>query len=151
MAEPKNAIEDWNLRAAIRHDLRHLVTKHGLDACLNLTPDDVAERLLNALVVETPAPDAWKDADDKPLPEDDDIANAFPTESGRHNTYQDALRLVGARYSKGGLVALVNWLLVRSEMRRERIREVLVAYCGNEIGSSVALGRIDDLTTKGSR
>ncbi len=60
-----------------------------------------------------PRIDAWKDQDDKPLPEDEEIRAAFPTYSGRHDTYAQAMRLVGARHSKGGLVALVNWLLVR--------------------------------------
>lgn len=60
-------------------------------------------------------PDAWKDQDDKPLPEDEAIEAAFPTRSGRHDLYAEARRLVRARYSKGGLVALVNWLLHRAE------------------------------------
>lgn len=62
-----------------------------------------------------PPLDAWKDGDDKPLPEDEAIEAAFPTRSGRHDLYQEAMRLVGARYSKGGLVALVTWLLQRRE------------------------------------
>lgn len=61
---------------------------------------------------------AWKDQDDKPLPEDAAIDAAFPTESGRHDLYMEAMRLVGAKYSKGGLVALVNWLLHRAEKNR---------------------------------
>lgn len=51
---------------------------------------------------------AW---DEGPLPEDKQIEAAFPTRSGRHDTYAEAMRLVGARRSKGSLVALVNWLL----------------------------------------
>lgn len=47
------------------------------------------------------------------LPEDEEIEAAFPTRSGRHDLYQEAMRLVGARITKGELVALVNWLLVR--------------------------------------
>jgi hypothetical protein len=60
--------------------------------------------------------DAWKDEDDKPLPEDAQIHAAFPTRSGRHDLYGEAMRLVSARYSKGGLVALVNWLLHRTQV-----------------------------------
>lgn len=44
-------------------------------------------------------------------PEDPLIQAAFPTRSGRHEEYGEAMRMVGARYSKGGLVALVHWLL----------------------------------------
>ncbi len=65
-------------------------------------------------------PPAWKDQDDKPLPEDPEIEAAFPTRSGRHDLYGEAMRLVGARYSKGGLVALVNALLHRIEKAKEQ-------------------------------
>jgi hypothetical protein len=51
--------------------------------------------------------------DDTPLPEDAEIEAAFPTRSERHDLYGEAMRLVGARRSKQGLVALVNWLLHR--------------------------------------
>lgn len=54
--------------------------------------------------------EAWMDA---PLPEDAEIDRAFPTRSGSHAEYAEAMRLVGARRSKAGLVALVNWLLLR--------------------------------------
>lgn len=50
--------------------------------------------------------------DDRPLPEDAAIEAAYPTRSGSHREYAEAMRLVGARRSKGGLVALVNWLLL---------------------------------------
>lgn len=63
---------------------------------------------------------AWADDtdDDKPLPEDAEIKAAFPTRSERHDLYGEAMRLVGARRSKGGLVALVTWLLLRAEHQR---------------------------------
>lgn len=63
---------------------------------------------------------AWKDRDDKPLPEDAAIDAAFPTRSGRHDLYQEAMRLVGARFSKAGLVALVHWLLFRVDEANSR-------------------------------
>lgn len=50
--------------------------------------------------------------EDKPLPEDEAISAAFPTRSGSHDTYAEAMRLVSACHSKGRLLALVNWLLV---------------------------------------
>lgn len=56
--------------------------------------------------------DNW---DDRPLPEDTQIAEAFPTRSGRHDLYAEAMRLVGAKRSKGELVKLVTWLLLRAE------------------------------------
>jgi hypothetical protein len=71
-------------------------------------------------------PDAWKDEDDKPLPEDPEIHAAFPTRSGRHDLYATAMRLVGARYSKGGLVALVVWLLLKGEKNVERLRTMFL-------------------------
>jgi len=65
--------------------------------------------------------------DDRPLPEDAAILAAFPTRSGRHDLYGEAMRLVGARRSKGGLVELVNWLLHRCEQRPETPKPV--AWC----------------------
>lgn len=56
--------------------------------------------------------DEW---DDRPIPEDAAIHAAFPTRSERHDLYQEAMRLVGAKRSKGELVKLVNWLLHRAE------------------------------------
>lgn len=53
--------------------------------------------------------------DDRPLPEDKEIEAAFPTRSGNHEAYGEAMRLVGACRSKGRLVALVNWLLTRRD------------------------------------
>lgn len=56
--------------------------------------------------------DEWGDT---PLPEDDAIKAAHPTRTGRHDLYAEAMRLVGARRSKGGLVELVNWLLAERD------------------------------------
>lgn len=61
---------------------------------------------------------AW---DDQPLPGVDEmIKAAHPTRSGKHTLFQRAQRLVGARRSKGGLVELVNWLLVEVEAAKGR-------------------------------
>ncbi len=43
------------------------------------------------------------------------IAAAHPLETGRHDLYTKAMRLVGERHAKGDLVELVNWLLYRLE------------------------------------
>lgn len=48
---------------------------------------------------------------DKPIPEDEAIRAAHPVRSGDHRTYNEALRMVGAKRSKGALVELVNWAL----------------------------------------
>lgn len=55
---------------------------------------------------------AWTD-EDKDLPEDRQITEAHPTETGRHDLYLQALRFVEAKRSKYALVDLVNWLLSR--------------------------------------
>ena len=49
--------------------------------------------------------DEWSDA----------ILAAFPTRSGSHAEYGTAMRMVGNRRSKGELVALVNYLLVKNK------------------------------------
>ena len=56
---------------------------------------------------------AWTD-EDKPLPEDAEIHAHHPIVNGSHKTYEEALRVVGAKRSKGALVDLVNWLLQRN-------------------------------------
>lgn len=58
---------------------------------------------------------------DQPLPEDAEIAEAQPVKSGRHATYIEAMRLVGAKHSKGALVSLMNWLLLGE---RDSIRQL---------------------------
>ena len=43
------------------------------------------------------------------------INQAHPLETGDHSTYGEALELVGNRHSKGSLVDLVNYLLVKNK------------------------------------
>jgi hypothetical protein len=50
---------------------------------------------------------------DKPDEWTEVIHAAYPTRSGSHDEYGTAMQMVGNRYSKASLVALVNWLLVR--------------------------------------
>lgn len=66
---------------------------------------------------------AWAD-EDQPLPEDDAITAAHPAYSDKHHDlYLEAMRMVGAKRSKGALVDLVCWLLVRAvEARAEERR-----------------------------
>ena len=56
---------------------------------------------------------AWDN--DKAIPEDAAIKAAHPLRSGRHDLYQEAMRMVGAKHSKGALVEMVTWLLLRIE------------------------------------
>lgn len=52
---------------------------------------------------------------DKPDEWSEKIREAFPTRSGSHEQYGIAMTMVSNRHSKGALVALVNWLLVRAD------------------------------------
>lgn len=61
--------------------------------------------------------DGWKEMGDKPLAEDKEISAAFPTRSHRHDLYATAMRMVGAKYSKMALVALVNYLLHKADKK----------------------------------
>ncbi len=82
---------------------------------------DVEQQMVESLRRSLAEATAWTD-DDKPLPEDEQIEAAFPTRTGRHDLYAEAMRMVGAKRSKGALVALVNWLLVQGE-EAERLRK----------------------------
>ena len=74
--------------------------------CGGLFADDVAMKPLALPTATGP----WDDADDE---WSDRIKAAHPTRNGSHETYATAMRMVGARRSKGALVELVNWLLQR--------------------------------------
>ena len=63
----------------------------------------------------------WENEDDQPIPEDAEIDAAHPLKSRRHDLYQEAMRLVGAKRSKYGLVSLVNWLLLECAKRQEAL------------------------------
>ena len=56
----------------------------------------------------------WTDQD-QPLPEDAVILAHHPVRNGSDASYIEAMRLVGAKRSKGALVDLTNWLLQRAE------------------------------------
>lgn len=65
--------------------------------------------------------DTWDD--DKPIPEDADILAAHPINTGRHDLYAEAMRMVGAKRSKGALVDLVNWLLATVQELQRQVQE----------------------------
>lgn len=105
-----------------------LQSSHG---CVEVTN---AQRVVDTLIgditaLRTRAESAEKERDflksewekDSPLPEDEEISMAHPVTTGNHEAYQEAMRFVGARHSKSGLVELVNWLLVNcSRLIQER-------------------------------
>lgn len=62
---------------------------------------------------------------DQPIPEDEKIRAAFPTRSGDHETYAEAMRMVGAKHSKQALIELVNWLLMRAKVAEDRNAELV--------------------------
>jgi hypothetical protein len=66
----------------------------------------------------------YGDASDKPIPEDASIAAAHPSKTGDYATYAEAQRLVSAKRSKFGIIALVNWLLSMNNACRDRVAEL---------------------------
>ncbi len=67
---------------------------------------------------------------DKPLPEDAAIDAAHPLRTDTkeaHARYTEAMRLVGARRSKGGLVEMVNWLLAEKAAAVDGLRAEIAA------------------------
>jgi hypothetical protein len=74
--------------------------------------DAKVEELAKARVAgaEEALSETWDDRDDE---WSEQIEISFPSRSGSHDEYGMAMKMVGNRHSKGALVALVNWLLVR--------------------------------------
>jgi hypothetical protein len=69
----------------------------------------------------------WTSEDDEPLPEDAEIMGCHPVnlpESERHDLYVEAMRLVGARRSKYGLINLLHWQLRKSADLTARIAQL---------------------------
>lgn len=100
-------------KAALREDAA-LYT----DALTTRRAGELLTEALDALDEAESQADAtlvWADSDDRDDEWTDAVHAAFPTRSGSHPTYATAMRMVGNRYSKGALVALVNWLLVERE------------------------------------
>jgi hypothetical protein len=55
---------------------------------------------------------------------DEEIEASHPVITGRHELYDEAMRLVGARHAKGDLVDLVTCLLTRIEKAEARVVEL---------------------------
>lgn len=109
-----HAADAERIREELRTGGRHYTEPH--EYLHNAWPAFSARlRAAEAEVEDLRAITHYRTADwaDRPTPEDAAIEAAYPTNSGRHNTYREAMRLVGDRRSKGALVALVSWLLIR--------------------------------------
>jgi hypothetical protein len=110
-AECEASVDALLVRAALNAPRHKLIREeHHIQA--------IAERdTALAKVAELEAA-RWPDAGDRPIPEDAAIKAAHPLRTGRHDIYAEAMRMVGAKHSKGALVELVNWLLWRVEAGR---------------------------------
>jgi hypothetical protein len=89
--------------------------------------------------------------DDRPIPEDAEIHAAFPTRSERHDLYAEAMRLVGAKRSKGELVKLVNWLLHKAEKPKQPTTDDIEwarAYLWRLLGMKPATHDVGELARK---
>jgi hypothetical protein len=84
----------------------------GLAAACRWTADRIA-----ALEAERDLPPPWSDRDDE---WSEAVKAAHPVRSESHATYATAMQMVGARHSKGALVALVNWLLMGRDAATRR-------------------------------
>lgn len=148
MSDLRNSMADLvndNLRDELK-DLRaqlatereaHEATQHDLEDANMVLPGNgrlsvrIAE-LQNALATETRKHEEaervrgyyeqhWEL--DQILPEEEQISAAFPTRSGNHERFAEAMRLVHAKHSKYGLTSLVNWLLSERDAALKRAEE----------------------------
>ena len=74
---------------------------------------------------------SWDDVEDRWTPE---IKAAHPTRSGAHDEYAEAMKMVENRHSKGELVNLVTWLLVRLHHAGKSGSGVSCRFCGRTDG-----------------
>jgi hypothetical protein len=92
------------------------------------------------------------EADDQPLPEDKAIDAAHPINDERNDElYEEALRLVGARRSKYGLVELVTWLLARErDAKSERDAFAVQSHARGQasLSTSAALAERSTLASR---
>lgn len=83
---------------------------------------DKAEAVQIRVESEMKLRDNLNSTEDRPLPEDAQIDSMHPARCPENNdTFKEAARLVGAKYSKYALVGLVNWLLVRIRNREKQM------------------------------
>jgi hypothetical protein len=89
-----------------------IVCDHTADLTLRVMAAHVLtlRRDLDAMSAWDDAKDQWSAA----------IREAHPAHSDSHDEYGVAMQMVEHRHSKGDLVALVNWLLVRLKAAEKR-------------------------------
>jgi hypothetical protein len=97
LAEAKRIVCDLSADPTLRVMAAHVVTMR---------------RDLDAMSAWDDVKDQWSAA----------IREAHPVRSGSHDEYGVAMQMVGHRHSKGELVALVNWLLVRLRECKQHLR-----------------------------
>lgn len=83
----------------------------------------------------------WGSPDDKPLPEDEAIERVHPVNEGVPKLYTEAMRFVEARYSKYGLINVMNWLLHRIHFAEIGLRDL------EQIASAMTSFEADGLQT----
>lgn len=93
---------------------RWAMATHRSSRVLSTHIDALASEFASVRAEERDAALAWADKEDE---WSGPIRDAFPTRSGSHEEYGTAMRMVSNRHSKGELVALINWLLVRISQR----------------------------------
>jgi hypothetical protein len=116
----------WTYETEIPH-AKFNIYKGGNLYCVGIVFEMAALKDMRVVDGLTPLTisNLWEDPEgrdesyDKPLPEDAQIKAVFPTKTGDHDLYMEALRLVNAKRSKYGLVDLVNWLLWRLKQCKE--------------------------------
>jgi hypothetical protein len=101
-----NSMKFWDRVNALKGEDHAAL--YAFSCVLQSLEESLLHQLRNA---EAKAANAsWEDVHDKWA---DEIDEAHPTRSGSYDEYGVAMQMVGHRHSKGALVSLVNWLLVR--------------------------------------
>ena len=107
--------------------------------------DDTRKSIRDALALQRgqSADDAWTDTKDE---WSSAIRAAHPIESDSHEEYAIAMRMVSSRYSKGELVSLINWLLVREKTSKVALDKAFDALHGSDAmrREAQAIGLVDE-------
>lgn len=128
LARLKQEVENWMSEAA------------GSEVRAERAEAELAQAVIRAEKAEAQVAELTKPwSEDKRDEYSDRISAAFPTESGSHEEYALAMKLVGNRHSKGALVGLVNWLLVESGRLRSALEYALSQIESSETGDSRTL------------
>ncbi len=120
--EARSEVAEFRTLAA--RDATELAKRQKDAEATALILSDVS-RKLGLVTAQRDAALAWAD-DDRALPEDAAIHAAHPMRTDRHDLYVEAMRMVGAKRSKGALVALVNWLLLECHKQGARASDLAI-------------------------